>query len=812
MRVSLTWLTDYIAFDYTPEALAHELTMVGLEVESIEHQGEKYARFVVGAVEEVSKHPNADKLSICRVNVGREVLQIVCGAPNVSSGQKVAVGLAGAVVPKNQHDPAGKPFTLSHAKVRGQDSYGMICSAYELDLGEDKNGIMLLDPRARIGTSLADYLGLADSVMEVGITPNRPDAMSHIGIAREVSALASRPLRIPKPKPKESSRRTAKFLKVTIENPDDCPRYSARVIFGVRIGESPAWLKDRLAAVGLRPINAVVDVTNYVLMEIGQPLHAFDYDRLDGHEIIVRSAGAGEKFTTLDGKERQLRADTLMICDADRAVAVGGVMGGMNSEISDSTSNIVLESAYFRPQSVRRTSKHLGLSTDASQRFERGADPNRTMWALDRASALIQEIAGGEILKGAIDLYPRKIAPKTIDLRVDKVNEILGISITKQRIIALLHKIELSLGQRQRKKGKNEIVTISVPTFRPDIEREIDLIEEVARLFGYNNIESTSKSFVARGDSPVQSRGLETVRSWLVGSGYSEVVANSMTDLGTAQLSSEKPVEIANPISKEMGALRTSLIPGILGIIGNNIAHGNRNLRLFEMGKSYYLSGAGRKGEYLPNYMENDELLLAYSGAAHPHAWDVKERAVDLFDVKGELETLFAKIFLDKIKFIPYPKGNTLTQAGLAIDIQGETAGVLGAVRQEIRKKFDVDSEVLVSVLNLDVICRHLQAERKYVSLPRYPSVLRDVAFVVDRHVPVGDIAECIRGSVKNLSLNVELFDVYVGNQIPDQKKSCAFSLEFLSRDHTLTQTEIDQVMQAVIGNVSKSFEASIRS
>jgi phenylalanyl-tRNA synthetase beta chain len=786
--------------------------MMGLEVESIDRPGDKYARFVVGTVLDVAKHPNADKLSVCRVDVGEETLQIVCGAPNVAAGQRVAVGLAGAVVPKNQHDPNGKPFVLTHVKVRGQDSYGMICSAYELDLGDDKNGIMLLDASARVGMPLGSYLGLDDTVMEIGITPNRPDAMSHVGIAREVGAILSRKISLPKASLKESSRPVKKHLAVRIENPVDCPRYSARVIMGTRVVESPEWLKKALLAIDLRPINAIVDVTNYVLMEIGQPLHAFDYDRVTGHEIVVRSAAGGEKFVTLDGKERTMRDDSLMICDARGSVAVAGVMGGMNSEISDSTVNIIIESAYFRPQSVRRTSKHLGLSSDASQRFERGADPNITLWALDRAASLIQEIAGGEVLRGVIDVYPKKIKPREIDLRIEKVNEILGISVDAKRVTSLLRKIDLVPAAAARKAKSPKTLRIQVPTFRPDIEREIDLIEEVARLYGYNNIETTAKSFTGTETVPSADRCVEITRKWLLGSGYSEVVANSMAEPSVARLASGRVVEIANPISKEMGALRTSLVPGMLGIMRNNIAHGNKDLRLYEFGTSYLTADGSERGKYLERYVEKEQLLLAYAGTALPHAWDVKTRPVDLFDVRGELETLFQKIFLDKINFIPYSNGNTLTRTGLAVEIQGESAGSLGAVRKEIREKFDLDSEIFVAVLDLDVVRRHMPLDRRYVPLPRYPSVHRDVAFVVDKDVPIGSLEACIRESVAGLALRVELFDVYVGNQIPSEKKSCAFSLEFLSRDHTLTQVEIDQVMQSVIGNVSKSFHASIRA
>ncbi|MBI3193844.1 MAG: phenylalanine--tRNA ligase subunit beta, partial [Ignavibacteriae bacterium] len=404
MKVSLKWLQEYVNINITPEELAHKLTMVGLEIEDIEHLGAKYKKFVVGKVLETSKHPNANKLTICKVDVGNEVLQIVCGAPNVAPEQIVAVGLSGAVVPHNQHDPDGKPFTLSNVILRGVESFGMICSAYELALGDDKDGIMVFDSEAKAGTSLAEFLGQDDIVFEVGITPNRADALSHIGIAREVAALLDSNVTYPEINLKESTKKTSEAASIIIEDGENCPRYSGRVLFNVRVVESPTWLQNRLTAIGIRPVNNVVDVTNYVLMEYGYPLHAFDYDTLTGHKIVVKCAKEGEKFTTLDHKERTLKSDTLMICDGEKNIAVAGVMGGENTEITEATKNVLLESAYFKPRSVRRTAKYLSISSDASQRFERGANPNITTVAIDRAAQLIQNLCGAEVLQGVLDV------------------------------------------------------------------------------------------------------------------------------------------------------------------------------------------------------------------------------------------------------------------------------------------------------------------------------------------------------------------------------------------------------------------------
>src|ERR1051326_5882106 len=519
MKVSLHWLKRYVEIGISPEELAHLLTMAGLEVESIVDLGEQYKNFVVGEVLEIRKHPNADKLTVCRVGNGSDILQIVCGAPNVAPGQKVALGLIGATVPHNQHDPGGKPFVLSHVKVRGEDSFGMICSAYELNRGDDRDGIMVLESDAAAGTALSSYLCLDDTVFEIGITPNRPDAMSHFGIAREVGALLGKKPRLPKIELREGSRSVKKYASVSIEAGNDCPRYTARVIFGVTAGASPKWLQQHLSAVGIRPVNNIVDITNFVLMECGQPLHAFDYDSISGHAITVRHAAAGESFVTLDHKNRILRNDTLMICDARRPVAIAGVMGGEATEISDSTTNVLIESAYFHPPGIRRTSKHFGLSTDASQRYERGADPDIARWANDRAAALIREICGGEILRGVIDEYPVKIMPKKIPLRINRTNEVLGTSLSGSMISGCLKKLEIMPVETSSRKRSRGIITYKAPAFRPDLEREIDLIEEVARVYGYNNIDTRAESTLKY---PVQApprAASEILRQTLVGRG-----------------------------------------------------------------------------------------------------------------------------------------------------------------------------------------------------------------------------------------------------------------------------------------------------
>ncbi|HEY6192083.1 MAG TPA: phenylalanine--tRNA ligase subunit beta [Bacteroidota bacterium] len=812
MKLSLNWLKEYVGISAPVSELAERLTMLGLEVEDVHDLGERYKGFIIGAVLDVRKHPGADKLVLCRVNTGAEILEIVCGAPNVGSGQRVVVALPGAVVPHDQHDPQGKPFKVTRAKIRGEVSNGMICSEYELDLGGDRDGILILGDGAKPGQALADYLGLDDIVLEIGVTPNRPDALSHIGIAREIALLYTGKLTIPSARIKEAKKKASGAARVRIEDRINCPRYTARVVEGVTIADSPEWIKKRLTAVGIRPVNNVVDITNYVLMEIGQPLHAFDYDKIAGKEIIVRQSAKGESFTTLDGKARLLQGSELMICDRSGAIALAGVMGGANSEISASTRNVFIESAYFNPRSIRRTSKALGLSTDASQRFERGMDPNGTVWAADRAASLIQSECGGEILKGRIDVYPRKVTPRRIPLRVEKVNDLLGITLTAKEISQLLKRLWIFPAQKKTSKLASAQLTFEAPTWRPDLEREIDLIEEVARVYGYDRIDAKSGAEVRYAETTHSDDFEGYLRQLLSGSGFNEMVTNSMQERSVAGLTSEHVVEIANPISKDMAALRTSLIPSLLSVVGNNISHGSRDIRLFEIGKAYFREDTPPNQGSTPEFREETRLVLGLSGSALPRSWDRKPRQFDMSDLKGEVEALFNKIFLDKFKFIPYSTTKALTEVGLSIEINGRDAGMMGRIRADVLKKFEVEQDLFVAELSIDALESSRSGVRSYRPLPRYPSVVRDLALTVDQAVETGRIEEEIRSAGGQLLTKVELFDIFSGEQIEAGKKSCAFALEFMSEDHTLVQEEVDKIMEKIIQRVASRLQATLRS
>ena len=811
MRISLNWLKEYVEITCAISELSERLTNVGLEVEGIDDLGAKYQGFVVGKVLATHRHPNAEKLTLCDVLVGKDTLRIVCGAANVAAGQKVPVGLVGAVVPHNQHDSGGTPFTLTPVKLRGEISNGMICSAYELGLGEDKEGILVLADGAKAGTPLARHLGLEDHVLEIGITPNRPDAMSHFGVAREVAAFLGKKLKIPKILLAESRRRVATQLKVSIADTQNCPRYTARVVSGVRVGSSPKWLQDRLHAVGIRAVNNVVDVTNFVLMEMGQPLHAFDAGKIEGGKIIVRRATDGESFSTLDGKTRLLNGEMLMICDAKKSIAVAGVMGGASTEITNSTTNIIIESAYFHPRSIRRTSKCLGLSTDASQRFERGADPEITKAAADRAAALIQSVAGGEVLKGVVDVYPRHIRRRLVTLHPERLNEILGTTLTAATVSTILRRFEIKKISA-KKEGKRSAFKFEVPSFRPDLEREIDLIEEAARGYGYDNLPTAQSVSHRLSDSSAGKDLTDAMRATLTGNGFREVVTNSMQELSKAKAMSEHVVELANPINKDMAALRPSLIPSMLDVVRNNQSQGENNLRLFEVGVVYEKSVLSSPGRFFAEFHEDERIIMVAHGFAHPTTWNQPAKSVDLFDLKGEVESFLTKIFLDKIDFIPYPTTKALTEKGLSVEINGEYVGILGEVREELLRLYEIDQPVFVAELSIEGISRHATKPRKFQPLLRFPVLLRDMAFVLSRDVSVGSMQKEIREAGQPLLRHVELFDLYAGEQVPEGKKSVAFGLEFSANDRTLNQEEVDSILQRIIQRMEKSFEATLRA
>ncbi len=804
MKISRKWLQQLVDLaDISDADIAARLTMLGIEVESYENLSGKYHGFVVGAVLEVGKHPNADKLSLCKVDIGGEIKSIICGAPNVAAGQKVPVGLIGALVPHNQHDPEGKPFQLTKVKIRGVESEGMICSANELGLGEDKSGIMVFEETAIVGTPLAEYLGMDDTIYDISLTPNRGDCLSHAGIARELSAAFSRKAKPRRAKLHEEGAPAGESAKVEVSAPDLCPRYSARVIRGIKVGPSPKWLKDSVEKIGMRPINNVVDATNYVMIELGQPLHAFDLSLIAGHKIIVRRPRKQEtKFTTLDGKDRNISPEMLMICDKEKIVAVAGVMGGMNSEIGDGTTDVLIESANFSPSSVRKTSKELGLSTEASYRFERGVDPNLTIHALDRVSEIIADTTGGKLAPGIIDVAVTKFAPKRVELHVDQVNRLLGTRLASGEIKRVLDSIEIPCDK------KSETVLIcSVPTFRSDIEREVDLVEEVGRVYGYEKIADsfhTKLSFDARFSDPSPTDGL---KEFLAGAGFNEIITNSLQPADVAGFYDPAFVSLANPISEDMAAMRTSLLPGALESVRLNLSHGLKNMKFFEIGRVY---GIAKDAQTVGNFLEPERISIVLSGTADPMSYDRKEANFDMFDLKSEVERLLRYLKLDSWDFISYDTTKVYEQS-LKLIVSGMELGYGGRVSEMALRKQSVEQDVYFAELDLSRLTALRKDARRFRSLPRFPFASFDLSFIVNDETPAAKMMESLKSAAGDMFRDISVFDIYSGEGIPAGKKSIAFTVALGSEERTLNDGDIAGFIEKAEMSLRSEFSAELR-
>ena len=637
MKISLNNLKRYVKFDCTYQELVDILINLGIEVENVEVKSEKYEKFKIGYVIEKKKHPNADKLSLCRVDVGSgRMLNIVCGAPNVDKGQKVCVALEGAVIPESG-------LVIRKSKIRGEISEGMICSSRELGLGEDQEGILVLDTALKPGSDFAQHLNLDDIIFEIGITPNRGDLLSYTGIAREISAALGVTLEIPEIR--ETFRHQhGTDIEILVENYQACPRYCGLVMRNVKISESPVWLKEFLSASGFRPVNNVVDITNFVMLESGQPLHAFDLDKISGNRIIVRSSAGNEKFVTLDGKERVLNENILLICDAEKPLALAGIMGGINSEITESTVNIFLESAYFDPVVTRRASKYLGLQTDSSYRFERGADIDHTDRAIRRAAELIEQIAGGSADSPVIDIYPIRISKNEIKLRVQTIKKITGVEINADETVEILSRLGISLKTR---KGDNLI--FEIPNYRrEDLKREIDLVEEVIRLYGYDKIRELQQDRISldiRDFNNTRYDSYNRYRRYLIDNGFSEIITSPFVDENDVKLFSGNYVSLINPHGRSAGVLRPNLIIGALHTVRSNLNHGSKFLKLFESGSVFYYSDDA--------ITENRNKLLVMAGEYLPGVLE-KTRPVDIFDIRAELEALLRKFNIEINNLIDY--------------------------------------------------------------------------------------------------------------------------------------------------------------
>lgn len=800
MKVLLSWLKKYVDLEgISHDEISHSLTMAGLEVEDVYSEAEVYRGFVVGLVTSKQKHPNADKLSLCRVSDGKNDFQVICGAPNVQENQKIVFAPVGTIIPKGQ-------FKIEKAKIRGLESFGMICSEAELELSDDKDGIMVLPYETEIGLPITTALKLNDVVFEIGITPNRPDALSHIGVARELAALYGRELITPKVELKETKKSITEFASIEIEDVENCPRYSSFVVTNVKISESPQWLKDSLAKIGLRPINNVVDITNYVMYETGQPLHAFDLDLLKGNKIIVKSTKVESVFTTLDSKERKLPAGTLMICDAEKPVAVAGVMGGENSEVGRNTKNILIESAYFNPSSIRRTSRELSLSTDASYRFERGIDPNGTLFAAKRTAQLISEICGGEIVKGNIDVYPKKIIPKEIKIRFDEIKRILGYSIDRKKVIGILKSLGLSLINE-----REEEILVAVPTFRPDIEREIDLIEEISRIDGYDNIPTISKISVTLQKRVDESEFADQLKNAANSLGFYEMINNPLVGKKLVSIVNEIPIKILNPQNIDMEFLRNSLLPGALSVVVRNLNSGEKDLKLFEIGNVFYQKHE-KQIESFEDFVEAQKIIFILTGKSNLKEWYANERNFDFFDLKGVINCFLSQISLDNIlNDSYYHSGNNLYEFYFTKSFMNKTLGEGGKVKKEVLSKFDVSQDVYAFEFDVTSLKKIETKSVKFLELNKFPKVFRDFAFIFDTVVPSDEIISYIKISSSKLLKSVKLFDLFEGGSVGKDKKSLAFSLEYYSEEKTLTESEIETEFTALIKSVTKKFNATLR-
>jgi phenylalanyl-tRNA synthetase beta chain len=804
MKISLNWLKDYVDIDIDVNQLADALTMAGLEVESVTDRYAYLDSVVVGKIVDISPHPNADKLSICNVDMGEGSQSIVCGAPNIHVGNLVPVVLPGTELPSG--------ITVQESAIRGEMSHGMLCSESELGLGDDTSGVLMLADTARPGTRIKTAMNLSDAAMEIDLTPNRSDCLSFLGIAREIAAILKNDLNYPKIKLPAGDRPISEQTSVVIEAPGHCFRYAARLISGVQIGPSPSWLRNRLESIGLRSINNVVDVTNFVLMEYGQPLHAFDFDRLEEHRIVVRTAKEGEQFTTLDGVERKLSSDMLVICDGRKPVALAGVMGGVNSEVVTGTKNILIESAYFNPISIRRTSKRLGLKSESSHRFERGVDPGGVMSALDRAAQLMLETAGGSMAEGVIDEYPRPTSQRVIQLSVSRTNSLLGTNLSTAAIADHLRSIELDV-----KIYDDDRLEVITPTFRVDLERPVDLVEEVARLEGYDKIATTYPlaSIISNKPNRKLPRRKDLLAS-LVGCGFSQIITYSFIaerSCDQLSLSSDDPrrrmVRILNPLTEDQTVMRTSLIPGLFNTMIHNQNQNNEDLRIFELGKVFFHT----KEDALPE--EAEMISGLWTGSRQEKSWHAGETTADFYDIKGVVEKVLGDLSVPLIRFqkpedyarIPYLK------RGYSAEIfsDGVYLGEVGEVSVDVLEKFDLKKPVFIFDLNFDTILSKISEVKSSKGFSRFPAVSRDLALILDNTVEVQGIIDYLKGLGEELIEYIEIFDVYEGKPIPQGKKSVAFRIIYRSPEKTLEDAEVNDLHDEISQKVLKHFKAEFR-
>ena len=810
MKVTLNWLKQYVDFNWSPEELAERLTMLGLEVEGVQKLGGELVGVVVGQVLAKDKVAGSDKLSVNRVADGTGERTIICGAQNHQPGDKVAVILPNFALPLKAGEK--EPFVIKERKVFGVVSQGMMCSNKELDLGEDGDGIIILPPDAKVGQPFAEHLGRAgsDVVYDLEVTPNRPDLNSVIGIAREIAALTGNPLRLPviSNQCSVASEEVGKFVAVKLQEPELCPRYTARVVTGVKVGPSPDWLRQTLEKVGIRSISNVVDVTNYVMLETGQPLHAFDYHLIakgaDGKPtIVVRRAAADEKFKTLDNQERTLTGDMLLIADEQKGIALAGVMGGANTEIRDDTKDVLIESAYFAPTNIRRTSKALGLRSESSYRFERGCDVGIADYASQRAAQLILETAGGTLVPGVVDAYPKPAQPKEISLRFAKTTELLGVAIEPEQQAKFLASLVLTESPIRNQ----ESAAFSIPTFRVDLKREVDLIEEIARLHGVDKIPSTvPRGAVGTNAFDAVYDQLADVRRLLTGLGLNEAQGQTLVSLANCRLPEAEVVKLANPLSADMDVLRPSLLPGLLDTLRHNLNRKNYDVALFEIGRVFTNVNGQPK--------EERRVAIALTGARALAFWSGDDRAAkfDAMDLKGIVEDLLEHFGLRGIQFGKRAEPTALFLESAAVTLGGKVQlGELGQLLPALAKQYDLRDAVFLAELRLDELIARGNRSKSFKPLPQFPASRRDVAMLVPEATTHDSVLSAVKQAKPANLESVELFDVFRGKNVPAGQKSLAYAFTYRAADKTLTDNDVNAAHTKAVDALKQKLQATVR-
>jgi phenylalanyl-tRNA synthetase beta chain len=816
MNISYNWLKNYLNIDLAPEKVSEILTDIGLEVGGMEEvQSIKggLEGLVIGEVLTCEKHANADKLSVTTVNVGgEEALPIVCGAPNVAAGQKVVVATVGTILYSGDES-----FTIKKSKIRGEQSMGMICAEDEIGLGGSHDGIMVLPADVKVGTLAKDYFQVeTDLAIEIDLTPNRVDGSSHYGVARDLAAYLKQhqddvQLTLPSVDTFEVEN-TNYPVQVSVENNEACPRYCGVTISDVTIKESPEWLQNRLKAIGLSPINNVVDVTNFVLHELGQPLHAFDGDEITGDKVIIKTMADGAEFVTLDEEKRELSDKDLMICNTEEGMCIAGVFGGIKSGVSDKTRKIFLESAYFNPVWVRKTAKRHTLSTDASFRFERGVDPNMTVYALKRAALLIKEVAGGNISSEVVDIYPEPIQNFEVDVTYHNINRLIGKDLSKETIKNILTALDIEIANETE-----EALKLSVPPYRVDVQREADIIEEILRIYGYNNIEmpASVNSTIVYSQKPDDHKSKNIIANQLTSQGFSEIMCNSLTKAAYYENIESYPrqdvVELANPLSNDLNGMRQTLLFGGLESINHNVNRRNSDLKLFEFGNSYHYTAGGDKSD-LNNYNEEQRLALFLVGNKASVNWNTAEQKLSFFDLKNSIENILIRLGLSFDDFKEEETKSDLFAEGISL-LQGDKSVVdFGLVDAKLLKAFDIDAAVYFAEIKWDVILKKSSKKTvTYTEISKFPEVKRDLALVLDKEVKFEQVKQIAQKTEKKLLKRVSLFDVFEDKKLGENKKSYAVSFILQDETKTLNDKQIDKIMKKMMSNYERELGAQIR-